>query len=440
VESDGSIPAGDAPLMADPTRETVEVLVRGLSSTGSGVADLPDGRVVFVPRTAPGDRALVMLGKVKPRWAEARVVEILEASEHRKAPECALYDQCGGCSLQHLPYEAQLEWKARFVSESLARIGKIEVAPPPIVPSPDQLRYRNRITYTLRRLRGGRTVAGFHALGRPAHVIDVEDQCVLPEAQIAEAWTSLRAVWGPGARLLPDGGRLRLTLRSSATGAVLIVGGGEGGWNAAKLFKRASGIASIWHQPAGVKKARLLQGTRPGDESEADGPSVHGAAFLQVNPAAATLLEEHVLEHAGSPTRAVDAYCGIGVYGRALAARGAVVVGIESNPDALRTFDDPLEGLSALAGKVEVRLPEALPADLLILNPPRSGLDTSVPEHILAEPPQQIIYVSCDVATLARDLSRLIPAYDLVELHAFDLFPQTALVESVAVLHLAAER
>ena len=210
--------------------------------------------------------------------------------------------------------------------------------------------------------------------------------------------------------------------------------------NAAKLFKRASGIASIWHQPAGAKKARLLQGTRPGDESEADGPSVHGAAFLQVNPAAATLLEEHVLEHAGSPTRAVDAYCGIGVYGRALAARGAVVVGIESNPDALRTFDDPLEGLSALAGKVEVRLPEALPADLLILNPPRSGLDTSVPEHILAEPPQQIIYVSCDVATLARDLSRLIPAYDLVELHAFDLFPQTALVESVAVLHLAAER
>jgi tRNA/tmRNA/rRNA uracil-C5-methylase (TrmA/RlmC/RlmD family) len=161
------------------TDSVIGVTVRGIAAGGSGVADLPDGRVVFVPRTAPGDRASIRIVKSRPRWAEGALDHIDEPSPERREPPCRLFSQCGGCQLQHLPYSEQLVWKARIVADQLSRIGHLEgVEPPEVVASPLETEYRNRISFTLRRLRGGLVVAGFHALGRPAHVVDVKGEGV----------------------------------------------------------------------------------------------------------------------------------------------------------------------------------------------------------------------------------------------------------------------
>ena len=415
----------------------VSVKVRGIAAGGAGVADLPDGRVVFVPRTAPGDRARIYIRKSRPRWAEGSLLELLEPASERRAPLCALYDRCGGCQLQHLPYARQLAWKGQMVADALQRIGGLEgVHPPEVVGSPHETGYRSRVTFTLRRLEGGRVVAGFHALGRPAHVIDVVGECVLPHAGLVETWRALRRGWGEGAALLPSGARIRLTLRAEPDGVALVVEGGSRRWRGDALAAAVPELRAIWHAAG---EADGVPDLVSGNALESDAP-----AFTQVNPEAATLLVGHVLECAtvagpGADAHAVDAYCGDGAYALGLAARGWRVTGIELDPAACATAreharDTGLEGFDVLEGAVEARLEEALPADLLVVNPPRAGLDADVVRIISERRPPHVVYVSCDPATLARDLSGLRSAYDVASIRCFDLFPQTAHVETVVAL------
>ena len=414
--------------------ELTDVEVRALAAGGAGVADLPDGRVVFVPRAAPGDGLRIRIVKNKRRWALGRVESLTRPSPGRQAPACVLYEQCGGCALQHIPYPEQLHWKGRFIADALRRIGGQSVEPPPVEASEPTLGYRNRVTFTLRRLRGGRVVAGFHALARPAHVVDVKGECVLPEAAITAAWAELRASWGPGARLLPAGGRLSLTLRATADGVVLVVEGGPAGWSAQALAAAAGSLRAIWHRPTRAENALLLAGEEAEDRWGPDAFPVAGKAFLQVNRYAGARLVDHVAGLAGEGGRAVDAYCGVALYGRALARAGWTVTGIESDAAACRAarWGAPL-GLTIREGRVEDALAAALPADLVILNPPRAGLHQDVAPLLLDGRAPRIVYVSCDPATLARDVAALAPGYHLEALSAFDLFPHTAHVETVAV-------
>lgn len=415
-----------------PEGASAVVGVRALASSGAGIANLPTGTVAFVHRTAPGDEARVRVEHAHRRWSEARLEEVLRPGPGRSVPPCGLYDRCGGCALQHLEYEEQLRWKGRFVADALERIGHLAVEAPTVVPSPHTFGYRNRLTFTLRRLRGGRVVAGFHALGRPGHVVDVHDECLLPEAPIARAWIRLREAWGPGARHLPAGGKLRLTLRSAAGGVTLLVQGGAPGWDAAEIAT-VSEIAAIRHQPDADASERLVAGADVEEEwGDASFP-LSGAAFVQVNREAAELLARHVVSEAGKGEHAVDAYCGVGVYGRALAARGWRVTGIERDPAACRAaaYEAP-DGVRIVEGAVEDRLASALPADLVVLNPPRTGLHARVPEILVERPAGALLYVSCDPATLARDAGHLAEAYELLDLRSFDLFPQTPHVETVA--------
>ena len=413
----------------------VDVRVRAIASNGSGVADLPDGRVVFTPRTAPGDHARVRLGKVKRKWAQASLVELLEHAPNRIDAPCPLFDTCGGCTLQHLPYEDQLEWKSLFVSDALKRIGGLEVDPPNVLASPEVLGYRNRVSYSLRRLRGGRVVAGFHALGRPAHVIDVASECLLPQDSLRTAWTALREGWGGGARHLPAAGRLRLTLRSAGDGVALVVDGGSPGWSANDLAESVPTLVAIWHRPGGATRATLVSGSGNVEQGGPDALRWVGDSFLQVNTALGDALRDFVLQRAEAASRVVDASCGVGAYARELARRGAEVTGIEVDPAACAAAEHGApDKVNIVRGRVEQRLAAVLPTDLLILNPPRAGLHDSVPDVIRSAAPDRVIYVSCDPATLARDLGRLSDTYTLVEIRAFDLFPQTAHVETVAVL------
>jgi 23S rRNA (uracil1939-C5)-methyltransferase len=414
---------------------TVDVTVRAIAAGGSGVADLPDGRVVFVPRTAPGDRARVHIQRSKPRWATGSLRALIEPSPSRREAPCGLYDVCGGCQLQHLPYELQLEWKARFVKDALERIGGVALADrPPIAGSPHETRYRSRIAFSLRRLGKGRVIAGFHALDRPGRIVDVHDECLLPRAPLLDAWVALRAAWGEGARLLPRGESLRLTLRQDPGGIVLVVEGGEARWSATPLLE-ASNLAAIWHRPDGRSAARLEAGS-----AEAGSP-----AFTQVNPEVADSMVEHVLglvdradEPVGRPAErtAIDAYSGAGHYARRLAARRWTVSAIELDPVACEAARKASrDSYVVLEGRVEDRLPEVLPADLLIVNPPRAGLGPEVVGAITTAPPERLVYVSCDPATLGRDVAALAERYEIRSIACFDLFPQTAHVETVVELH-----
>jgi 23S rRNA (uracil1939-C5)-methyltransferase len=277
--------------------------------------------------------------------------------------------------------------------------------------------------------------------------VDVAGECVLPRPDLLDAWKLLRSRWGPGAKLLPEGGRLRLTLRSSeqppdgeAGRVALVVEGGRAGWSARPLAAAVPALAEIWHV-AGAPPGADGAGDEP--ESEARTPRLaHGSvvdaqtpSFTQVNAEGAALLVAHVAELAGSGGHAVDAYCGVGDYGRALVAQGWRVTGIEVDSaacDAIRASAP--DGLTVLEGRAEERLDGALPADLLIVNPPRAGLAAEVVGAIERGRPARLIYVSCDPATLARDVRALADTYAMTSLRCFDLFPQTAHVETVLAM------
>jgi len=422
-------------------REAV-VSIDGIAAGGAGVGRLPDGLAVFVHRTAPGERVRVAVTERKRRWARARLVDVIEATPERRDAPCPYYARCGGCTLEHLDYSAQLRAKASLVAEALRRIGGLDIAEPPAVTaSPDEFRYRNRVSFALRRLRGGRVVAGFHELERPDRIVDMDGGCLLPEPALARAWSGLRAAWGAGAARLPAGASLRLTLRASAAGeVVLLVEGGRGDGDAEALLREVHGLRAVWHAESAGEAPRLLAGVETVAERWGERMLPLGRrAFVQVNRAAARLLEAHVLALAGRGAgRVVDAYCGIGEYARELARDGWQAVGIELDEDAVfAARDGAPDQARFVAGDVAEHLPRELPADLVILNPPRGGVDQAVVDALRARPPRRIVYVSCDPATLARDLSRLGDPFRIGSLHCFDLFPQTAHVETVVELTCA---
>jgi 23S rRNA (uracil1939-C5)-methyltransferase len=321
------------------------------------------------------------------------------------------------------------------VGDALRRIGKLDVPDPEIVPSPLEVRYRNRVTFTLRRLPGEKVVAGFREHLRKGRVLDLGPECHLPEEPLAALWGSLKANWGPNARMLPGGRELRLSLRSGAEGGGLTVRGGQGDGDPRRLLAEVEGLSSIWREGRdGV--VRHLAG-------EAEFPVfwggedilMSGSGFTQVNTGAGEILYGHVLAQAArlESSRIIDAYCGIGVLGRALARQGNEVVGIDIHPGPAGA--EPLEGSFTIRqGRVEEELAGALPADLVLLNPPRAGVDSAVSTLLVERPVPRVLYVSCDPGTLGRDLERMGAAYKVESVRSFDLFPQTEHVETVVSL------
>lgn len=413
------------------------VEITGITYSGEGVGRLPDGRVTFVHRTAVGDRVGVEVTEEKPRWTRSELRRVVDPGPGRREPPCPHYDSCGGCTLQHLEYGAQLEAKAGVVTDALQRIGGLDVSVSALDPSPAELRYRNRVTFTLRRGEEG-VVAGFHELGRPDSIVDVSTACLLPEPAIIDVWGELRASWGPAARRLPSGAELRLTLRSSRDRAVaLVVDGGYAPGRPQELLEAVPGLVAVWHRPETGSAYRLLAGEEAirdvwgGEELE-----LRADVFTQVNRGAAEGLERWVMDRtlATGPARVLDAYCGVGLYARRLERVGVRVTGIEAHAGAVAEARRAAPDSTILHGTVEARLAEGLPADTAILNPPRAGLAAEVVDRLAGQGPGRILYVSCDPATLARDLKGLGDSYRLAGIRCFDLFPQTAHVETVVDL------
>lgn len=414
---------------------TIESIVAG----GDGLARHPDGFVVFVERAAPGERVEVEYTESHKQYRRALVTEILEPSPARRDAPCPHYDHCGGCQLQHLGYDAQVAAKGNIVADALRRIGKLEVKGVEVEPSPRDLGYRNRVSFVV--TREGETVsAGFHHRDDPARVVDI-DRCPLAEPAINDAWEQLRSVWGDGAELLPSGEALRVTLRATARGEVgLAVEGGLDAGEPARLVELVPALSSVWSLG---ERGEVLGWA--GEETLVERAGVYdiplaGTAFIQVNRDVADKLDAHARAQCGAVDgeRVVDAYCGYGVRALELARAGANVTAIDFDRGAIAAAKALAKrgGHTArfIAARVEKGLREALPAGVVILNPPRRGVGRDVIRTLLSTPPRRIVYVSCDPATLARDIRALAPAFSPTTLKAFDLFPQTSHVETVATL------
>ncbi|HJU90230.1 MAG TPA: hypothetical protein VJ672_12595 [Gemmatimonadaceae bacterium] len=400
-----------------------EVVIESIASGGDGVARA-DGLVLFVPRSAPGDRALVEF-PTGGRFARASLIEIITPSPQRTEPPCAhfVHDRCGGCQLQHLMYDHQRAAKRRIIGDAIERIGKRVAGQPDVRPSARPFRYRRKLTLALRR-RGGRWIGGLHPYDAPAHVFKLDD-CLITEERVLGVWRDILSA----SDTFPNARELRGAVRLDDHGASFVLEGGDSWPRSAELLDRAPALAAVWWIPA--KGGRTLLHQRGDDQPP-------GASFAQVNPTVAAELREYVLERilARSPAKVVDAYAGLGDIAVPLSKRGIQVTAIELDADAAGWCHERLpSGSRAIAARVEDVLADALPADVVLLNPPRAGVDVRVTEVLdSATPsPRAVVYVSCDPATLARDLRRM-PGWKIASTVAFDMFPQTAHVETVCEL------
>lgn len=397
-----------------------------------------DGFVVFVPRTAPGDVVDVRYTDVHKQWRRAAIEQLVEPGPDRAEPPCPHYDNCGGCQLQHLGADAQRAARAGIIGDALRRIGKLDVGDIELEWGDSVLGYRNRVSFVLRR-DGDAVVAGYHGAADPDRVVDV-DACPLAEPAINDAWRALRQTWGKGASMLPKGDELRLTLRATTAGEVgLVIEGGGGCTTLDALVEGVDGLSAVWSvlRDGSVENAGAPGLTeRIGDHDIA----VAGASFLQVNRDVASRLDGYVREQCGDVRglTVVDAYCGVGVRAVDMARREAAVTGIDADRDAIAAAGALAKQASVaprlVADTVERALPRFLPAERVVLNPPRRGVDRRALRALLRRPPDRVVYVSCDPATLARDLRVLTEAFTLSACRAFDMFPQTAHVETVATL------
>lgn len=392
---------------------------------------LADGRTVFVPRTAPGDRVRLTAIRRRRRHAHAAMAEVLVPATGRVVPPCVHFvrEQCGGCQWQHLSAEVQAAAKRRIVGDALRRLAGLDIADPELVPSPRRFGYRATITLSVRHT-GAAPVAGFHAADEAGTVFPLE-RCEIAREELNALWRAI----APATGSLPPGRDVRLKLRVAPDGALhLIVGGGEGGvWSSAEPLATAAAAAglqaTVWWQPRGAVARRMA------------GPAADpGAmAFEQVNAEVAASLRAAVLEAAPPPpARGLDLYAGAGEVALALAELDLEVVAVESDRRAVRRAQAraAAKGLAlrAIAARVEDQIADLLPADIVILNPPRTGVAESVATELAARPPHRLVYVSCNPATLARDLKRLhLTASAIVAVRAYDMFPQTSHVETLVV-------
>jgi 23S rRNA (uracil1939-C5)-methyltransferase len=408
--------------------KTLDLRIESIAAGGDGIAR-HEGIVVFVPRTAPND--LVRVSAVQDgRLMRGTLLEVLEPSSQRVDPSCAHYtrDRCGGCQIQHLDYaQGQLPAKSRIIGDALTRIGKVGIdRAPEVEASATPWRYRAKLTLALRR-RGARWIAGLRRYDDPDAVFELRD-CPITDERVVAAWTRVME----NQRHFPNANRLRGAMRLLGDSFSFTLEGGAD-WPAREQFFLAlPELAQLWWMPEG--KRRRLLASRESREP--------GASFTQVNPVVAARLRDWVtgLATTARPAIAVDAYAGTGDIALALSEQGARVTAIEIDRDASRVCADRLPaGSRAIAAAVEQALPDALPADLVVLNPPRTGLDERVPRQLQSgrDLPRTLIYVSCNPATLARDVRRL-DRYAIRSLRGFDMFPQTAHVETVCELVPAA--
>ncbi len=384
------------------------------------------GQAVFVALGAPGDTVVVELHEGGPRFLRGQLLEVLSPSPQRVAPPCPYFGRCGGCHWQHLSYEAQLGWKERIVGSLLERIGKQSTPPvQTIIGMEEPWNYRNHVQ--LQADRAGQL--GFYALN--SHAVVPVETCIITHPLVDEIWGALD-VELPGLR--------RIALRAGIhTGDQMAVFEGRGALPPALELDLP--ISCLYLSDRG--EVTVLAGQSTYREQLFDRVlRVSGPSFFQNNTVQTECLIEVVGELLAlrSGETLLDAYCGVGTLALALAKPGVRLVGIEGSPwavaDARANAAEAGVEMSLHEGAVEEVLPSlATPYQVAILDPPRGGCAPEALRALAQARPERIVYVSCDPATLARDVATLVRAgYELASVQPIDMFPQTYHIETVALL------
>lgn len=448
--------------MADIRKNTVHTLdITGYTAEGMGVARL-EGRVVFIPRTIRGERWRVRLEKVSKNVAWGRGVELLAASPERVEPDCPLYGKCGGCQFRHMTYGEELRAKRQRIADALERVGHVKLEMPAVLGAEEPLRYRNKVQFQVSGGKQGLSVGYYRP--RSHDVLDAPDCLLQPESVTRlrgafKSWMeeydvhaydegtgegvvrhlyirtnsreeSLVCVVVNGNRL-PHSGALVDALRrteSGLTGVVLNVNTRDTNVILGEQYVTLWGRSWLEEELCQLKFRLSV-------------PS-----FFQINRIQTEQLYSTVLNFArltGKET-VLDLYCGIGTISLALARGAERVIGAEIVPQAIKDAKENARRSNIVnaeffcgdAGAVAQKLAnEGVRPRVICVDPPRKGLSSGIPAILAGMAPERIVYVSCDPATLARDVHCLAQlGYRAVKGQGVDLFPRTAHVETVVLL------
>lgn len=404
--------------------KTFQVRLTTLVYGGDAMGRLPDGRAVFVPGALPDELVRLRLLEEKRGHARAELMEVLEASPDRVAPACGNSAECGGCHYQHMSYDAQLRWKTEILRDQLTRIGGIKEAPiKAIIPSPKHWHYRNHVQFHL--APDGRL--GFQMPN--SHTVVPIEKCCLCEEVLDEVSRQLDLGPVPGLDLV--------SLRVGAGDEVMMVL--EGQDPQPPEFDVDIPISALYIGPEG---SHLLSGDTSLIMEVLERPfRVSADSFFQVNTQQAEAMVRHLLEKLplNSNATVLDVYCGVGLFSAWMAPKVKRLIGVELSPSACQDFAvnlNEFDHVELYQGAAEDVLPALdVRPDVVVLDPPRAGLERRALEAIVERRPALVAYVSCDPATLSRDLKRFIEAgYMLTQVTPFDLFPQTYHIETIVLL------
>lgn len=447
--------------------DLVEIEITDLSSSGDGVGRV-DGWVVFVPDTVPGDRAWVRLIRFKKQYADGKLHQLIHPSPYRIRPRCIVADKCGGCQWQHIEDEYQRNSKHHQVIQTFQRIGGF--SNPPVAPVLGEgslqgftpLQYRNKATYPLAMSATGQVKAGYYR--RNSHQIVNLNQCPVQDPRLNPLLAEIKKDieqqgWTTYNEKRHQGQLRHLSLRIGRRTGEILLTLVTTDWNLKEIEKQAQ----IWLQrypalvgvclnynpyPTNVifgEQTREIAG-RPYLREIFAGLEfqLRPETFFQVNTEAAEALLEVIfdrIELQGTETL-LDAYCGIGTFTLPLAQRIRQAIGIEVYSTSITQAQqnaqiNGLSNVTFMTGAVETILPKLdVTPDLVLLDPPRKGCGRSVIHTLLKLKPPRIVYISCQVATLARDLKSLCSdgSYHLTFVQPADFFPQTSHIECAAFL------
>jgi len=400
------------------------VTIHGLTFGGEGVGRLPDGKAVFVPFTIPGETVEIEVSEDKKKFARANLVKVIESSSKRRPARCKHFGACGGCQLQHMSYDYQLEQKQQIVKDQLRRSGLSEgVVVNLVIGSPMEWNYRNAVQF--HQTSEGRL--GYQKV-RSHEVIAIEE-CFLPLEPIDQAWKNLSL----DPTILLD----RISIRCGDEDDIVITLDSD--MDSMPEIELDLPYSILHHSTAG----NLVLAGSPLTQMVVTGQyfQVSVNSFFQINTAVAARIVDYVLGllPEGEIDTLLDLYCGVGLFSKFVAPKVNNLIGIELSESACEDYAANLvdfNNVSLYQGAAEEVLPFLdIHPQVVIADPPRAGLADAALTALLKMRPEKLIYVSCDPSTLAQDLARLVDngyALDLVQ--PFDLFPQTFHVECVVML------
>jgi len=441
-----------------------DVTIEDLSHDGLGIARI-DGFLVFVKDGLPGERVIARVGAAKKNYAHGLAIEKIKTISNRVMPLCSLFEACGGCQIQHMNYDAQLEFKKNIVIRNMEKFAKIENPPVlDVLGMADPWRYRNKTQVPFGCNTEGEIVAGFYK-SRSHEIIDMPACLVQTEVAdelIAEV-KKLMVEFGiaPYDESKHEGVLRHVVIRVGfKTGEIMVIFvtkiadlPHEKGL-CQQLIESFPAIKSIVHN-VNPKVTNVIFGdemkTIYGEDYMVDSLDglnflISARSFYQINPVQTEILYKLAVDYAdiGENDVVFDAYCGIGTITLFLARKAKLVYGVEIVPDAIADAKknaqlNEIENVRFEVGKSEIVIPrlidEGVVPDVIVVDPPRKGCDAALLEAIIRAKPSRIVYVSCDSATLARDIQILeVGGYKLEMIQPVDLFPQTSHVETVALM------